>query len=230
MRAMLPAKRGRGIRVAGASGWVEFCDRQRSHPRISRCQPERLYDLVERRSGVAAVGILRQRGINEVEDVNIDVSGERTRREMVKCSPSRTSWIGDERLAGGHVQAEPVRLLALPLGSHAGLHPEPCDLVGLEQRPGSKRVGEGVHATGQGQRVRQPHPVQSPVRGAFRGVDVVMAVDVQQSGSAGAQAPQGGHHPEHDRAVAAEHQSKVAARQQRLEPARCVSAGERGSR
>ena len=33
-----------------------------------------------------------------------------------------------------------------------------------------------------------------------------------------AQAPQSRHHREHDRAVAAEHQGKVAARQQRLEP------------
>jgi hypothetical protein len=46
-----------------------------------------------------------------------------------------------------------------------------------------------------------------------------MAVDVQQSRSAGAQAPQSRHHPQRDRAVTAKYQSKVAARQQRLEPA-----------
>jgi len=46
-----------------------------------------------------------------------------------------------------------------------------------------------------------------------------MAVDVQQSRSPGAPALQSRHHRERDRAVAAEHQSKVAARQQRLEPA-----------
>ena len=34
------------------------------------------------------------------------------------------------------------------------LHPKPCRLVSLKQRPGPERVGEGVHATGQGQRVR----------------------------------------------------------------------------
>jgi hypothetical protein len=145
---------GKGGRVAGASGRVEFSDRQRSHPRVSRCQLERRCGLVEGRSGVAAVGTLRQRGIDEVEDVNIDVKGERTGREMVKCSPGGTGWIGGECLAGGHVQAEPVSLLALPVGSHVWLDPEPCDLVGLKQRPGPERVGEGVHATGQGQRVR----------------------------------------------------------------------------
>ena len=42
---------------------------------------------------------------------------------------------------------------------------------------------------------------------------VVMAVEVEQSRSAGAQAPQGRHHREHDRAVTAQHESKVAARQ-----------------
>ena len=46
-----------------------------------------------------------------------------------------------------------------------------------------------------------------------------MPVGVQQPGSAGAQAPQSRHHREHDRAVAAQHQSNIAARQQRLEPA-----------
>jgi len=122
------SKAGQGIRVAGASGWVEFSDRQRSHPRILYCLLERLYGLVEGRSGVAAVGILRQRGIDEVEDVNVDMKGERTRREMVKCSPGGTGWIGGECLAGGHVQAEPVSLLALPVGGHAWLHPEPCHL------------------------------------------------------------------------------------------------------
>jgi hypothetical protein len=130
------SKAGKGIRVAGAPGWVEFSDRQRSHPRISCCQLERLYGLVEGRSGVAAVSIFRQRGIDEVEDVNIDVNGERTGREMVKCGPGGTGWIGGECLAGGHVQAEPVSLPALPAGSHAWLHPEPCHLVGLKQRPG----------------------------------------------------------------------------------------------
>src|SRR5690349_19629389 len=115
-------KAGEDIRVAGASGRVEFSDRQRSHPRISRCQLERLFGLVEGRPSVAAVSILRQRGIDEVEDVNVDMKGERTRREMVKCSPGGTAWIGGKCLAGGHVQAEPVSLLALPAGSHAWLH------------------------------------------------------------------------------------------------------------
>ena len=73
---------------------------------------------------------------------------------MVKCRPGDISWIGGQCLAGGHVQAEPVGLLALPAGGHAWLHPQPCHLVGLKQRPGPKRVGEGVHATRQGQRVR----------------------------------------------------------------------------
>ena len=143
-------KAGQGIRVAGASGWVEFPDRQRSHPRISGCQLERRYDLVEGRSGVAAVSVLRQRGIDEVEDVNVDVQGEWTGREMVQCRPGGTGWIGGECLAGGHVQAEPVRLLPLPVGSHAWLHLEPCHLVGLQQRPGPERIGDGVHTTGPG--------------------------------------------------------------------------------
>jgi hypothetical protein len=62
---------------------------------------------------------------------------------MLKCGPGGTGWIGGECLAGGHVQAEPVSLLALPVGSNAWLHPEPCHLVGLKQRPGPKRIGEG---------------------------------------------------------------------------------------
>src|SRR5215472_11222256 len=110
------SKAGKGIRVADAPGRVEFSDRQRSHPRISRCQLERRYGLAEGRPGVAAVSVLRQRGIDEVEDVNIDVQGERTGREMVQCRPGGTGWIGGQCLAGGHVQAEPVSLLALPAG------------------------------------------------------------------------------------------------------------------
>jgi hypothetical protein len=73
------SKARKGIRGAGASSRVEFSDRQRSHPRISRCHLERLYGLVEGRSGVTAVSILCQRGVDEVEDVNVDVKGERTR-------------------------------------------------------------------------------------------------------------------------------------------------------
>src|SRR5215831_9259551 len=117
------------VRVASASGWVEFSDRQCSYPRISGGQLERLDGLVEGRSGVAAVSVFRQRGIDEVEDVNVEVNGERARREMVKCGPGGTGWIGGECLAGGHVQAEPPGLLVLPAGSHARLHPEPCHLV-----------------------------------------------------------------------------------------------------
>src|SRR5690348_17932635 len=56
------------------------------------------------------------------------------------CSSDLTGWIGDECLAGGHVQAEPLSLLALPVGSHAWLHPEPCHLVGLKQRPRPERI------------------------------------------------------------------------------------------
>jgi len=147
-------KAGKGIGVAGGSGWVEFSDRQRSQPRISCCLLERRYGLVEGRPGVAAVSIFRQRGIDEVQDVNVDVNGERAWWEMVKCGLGGTGRIGGECLAGGHVQAEPVSLLALPAGSHAWLHPEPRHLAWLKQRPGPKRVGEGIHATGQGQRVR----------------------------------------------------------------------------
>src|SRR6201996_2066905 len=108
---------GKGVWGAGASGRVEFSDRQRPHPRISCCHLQRRYGLVEGGAGVAAVGVLRQRGIDEVEDVNIDVNGERTGRELVKCAAGGTGWIGDERLAGGHLQAEPVSLLALPWGT-----------------------------------------------------------------------------------------------------------------
>src|SRR5215472_15246673 len=115
------SKAGKGIRVAGASGWVEFSDRQRSQPRVLRCLLECLYGLVEGRPGVAAVSIFRQRGIDEVQDVNVDVRGERTGREMVKCGPGGTGGIGGECLAGGHVQAEPAGLLALPPGRHAWL-------------------------------------------------------------------------------------------------------------
>jgi len=75
------------VRVAGASGWVEFCDRQCSYPRISRGQLEGLDGLVEGGPGVAAVSIFRQRGIDEVKDVNVEVSGERARREMAQCGP-----------------------------------------------------------------------------------------------------------------------------------------------
>src|SRR5215472_17985688 len=89
-------KAGKDIMVAGASGRVEFSDRQRSQPRISRCQLKRLDGLVEGRPGVAAVGIFRERGIDEVQDVNVDVSGERTGREMVQCRPGGAGWIGDE--------------------------------------------------------------------------------------------------------------------------------------
>src|SRR5262249_62386984 len=80
-------KAGKGIRVTGASGRVEFSDRQRSHPRISRGQLERLHGLVEGRPGVAAVGIFRQRGIDEVADVNVDVSAEAPGRAVVPCRP-----------------------------------------------------------------------------------------------------------------------------------------------
>ncbi len=211
-------KAGKRVGIASAPGRVEFPDRQRSHPRIPRCQLERLYRLVEGRSGVAAVSILRERGIDEVEDVNVDVKGKRARRETVKRGPGNSGGIGGECLGGGHAQAEPVSLLALPVGGQAWLHPEPRHLVCLKQRPRSERIGDGVHATRQGQRVRQPHPVQGPVCGALRCVDVVMAVEVQQPGSADVQAPQRRHHPQHYSAIPAEHQGKVATLQQRIEP------------
>ena len=145
---------GKGIRVAGASGRVEFPDRQTLAPADLALPPG-----APQRPGRGwvrcyAVSIFRQRGIDEVKDVNIDANGERARREMAKCSPGGTGWIGGQCPAGGHAQAEPVSLLALPAGSHAWLHPEPRHLAWLKQRPGPKRVGEGIHATGQGQRVR----------------------------------------------------------------------------
>ena len=87
-------------------------------------------------------------------DVDVDVDRERAGREVIKRGRGDTSRIGGQCLAGGHVQAKPGRLLALPVRSQPRLHPEPCHLVGLKLRPGAERVGEGVHATRQGQRVR----------------------------------------------------------------------------
>src|SRR6202035_3114389 len=97
--------------VAGAAGRVELSDRQRSHPLISRRRYERLCGLVQGRSRVAAVGVLRQRGIGEVEDVDVEVDGERARRKVAECGLRGASWIGGKSLAGGYVQAEPVSLL-----------------------------------------------------------------------------------------------------------------------
>ena len=75
---------GKRVRVAGAAGRVEFSDRQCSHSLISGRRRERLGDLVEGRSGVAAVGVLRQRGIDEVQDVDVEVEGERPCRKLAE--------------------------------------------------------------------------------------------------------------------------------------------------
>jgi hypothetical protein len=66
---------GKRIGVAGAAGRVELADRQRSHPQISRGQRQRLFGLAEGRPGVAAVGILRQRGVDEVQAEAVKLSG-----------------------------------------------------------------------------------------------------------------------------------------------------------
>ena len=99
--------------------------------------------------------------------------------KVAECGPGGASWVGGEGLAAGHVQAEPVSLLALPprglsLARSAG-H---ATLCGWSSGRGPEHAGQGVQAAGQGKRVRKPHPVQRPVGGAFRGVEVVMAVEV----------------------------------------------------
>jgi len=71
---------GERFGVAGAAGRVEFPDRQRPHPLIARRRRERPCGLLQGRSGVSAVGVLRQRGIDKVEDVDVD--GERARRAI----------------------------------------------------------------------------------------------------------------------------------------------------
>ena len=85
---------------------------------------------------------------------SIDMDGERARRKVAECGQGSASWIGGKRLAGGHVQAEPVSLLALPLRGPLRVDPEPCHLVRLEQRPGPERAGQAVQAARQGKRVR----------------------------------------------------------------------------
>ena len=129
------AKRGRASGSPAHRVGLSFSDRQDAHPGISRRHLERLHGLVEGGPRIAAVGILRQRRIGEVENVNVKVNGQRARREMTKCGPGGTGWIGDECLAGGHVQAEPVSLLPLPVGAHARIDPEPCHLIRRKQRP-----------------------------------------------------------------------------------------------
>jgi hypothetical protein len=39
------------------------------------------------------------------------MDGERARRKVAEGGQGGTSWIGGKRLAGGHVQAEPVSLV-----------------------------------------------------------------------------------------------------------------------
>ena len=85
--------------------------------------------------------VLSASGASEVEDVDVDVDGERARRKAAEGGQGGAFRIGGERLAGGHVQAEPVSLLALPPRGHLWLDPEPCHLVRLEQRPGPERAG-----------------------------------------------------------------------------------------
>src|SRR5207248_1274151 len=65
-------KAGKRIGVAGAASRVEFADRQRSHPWISRRQREGLFGLAEGGPGIAAAGIFRQRGIGKVQDIDVD--------------------------------------------------------------------------------------------------------------------------------------------------------------
>ena len=72
---------GKRVRGPGAAGRVEFSDRQRSHPRISSRRHERLGGLVEARAR------------DEVEDVDVDVEGERPGRKLVKDRPDGvTRW------------------------------------------------------------------------------------------------------------------------------------------
>ena len=110
---MLPAKRGRAlVSPAHRVGLSSPIDSART-----RGSPAATWSASTAWSRVGPV--LRQ----SVFSASIDVQGERTGREMVKCRPGDISWIGGQCLAGGHVQAEPVGLLALPAGGHAWLHP-----------------------------------------------------------------------------------------------------------
>jgi hypothetical protein len=59
---------GKHAVVTGGPSRVEFSDRQRSHPLIAR----RCRDLVEGRSRVTAIGVLRQRSIDEIKDVHVE--------------------------------------------------------------------------------------------------------------------------------------------------------------
>src|ERR1700691_1875703 len=98
---------GKGVRVPGTARRVELSDRKRSHPLIPGRRRERLDDLVEGRAGVAAVGVLRQRGIDEVQDIDVEVQGEWPRRKLAERGQGGGGRIGGERLAGGDVQGEP---------------------------------------------------------------------------------------------------------------------------
>src|ERR1700680_3153614 len=113
-----------------------------------RRENERLGGLVERRAGIASIGILRKRRVGEVKKVNIEMHRERSGREVAKCTSDRLRRSGDKGLAGRHLQGEPRCLLSLPLRCYVGFDPHPCHLVRFEKWSWSKGVDEHIHAPG----------------------------------------------------------------------------------
>jgi hypothetical protein len=145
--------------------------------------------------------------------VNIDMHGKRTGRKAAQRASHNIGRGSDEGLAGHDPQVETLCLLAFPLRRHFGFNPDPCHLVRFEQWSGSEGVDEHIHASGQCESMRHPHPVQRTVGGALRRVQIEVAIEVQQPRHTVTQATQCGDDRKRDRAVATEHERNVGPRE-----------------
>ena len=158
-----------------------------------------------------APGVLRQRHVGEVDDVDVEVHEEApaTGRGALQGGAGRRRRIGAQCVDADRPQVARGDRGALGRGALLGSGAEEHQVVVDEQRPPRARTGEALVGALDVEHVGDAHPVQRAVGDRARGVEVGVQVEVDQA-RLGAGRHRAGDRPDTDRAVPAQHHRQLA--------------------
>jgi len=195
-----------GVPVLGSVVRVELGYRERTHTPIARQRAQYLA-VCPQRWGGAAIRVLRQRRVEEVDEVDVEVDGQ----TVTGGERSEGGSGAAERIGGGalHVDHGPPSV-----GDHLSLkvrvraEPDEADLPRAQHRALTGERCESIDGAVDVEHVRHPHPVQGVVDRAAWHVEISVPIDLDQTQPRAA-FQQSGDGADTNGAISPEHHNRV---------------------
>src|SRR5215207_7536570 len=130
--------------VAGGAGGVELPDGERAAPWVGYDHVQGRAELVERGADVATAGVLGQRRVGEVEDVDVDVHGEWCVGQRPESGCGGARRVGDQLGLSGDADVERGDLIAFEPGGLGRVGSQEREPSRVQNRAGGEGAGELV--------------------------------------------------------------------------------------